>query len=255
MSSLFFTRRSPAARLRTAYRRYRSTPRHSIAGPLLLAVGIAFAGNHVAAASADQPSAAPMALTDAHSVMMLGSSRTAAMLGEFTTPTPSTLTFRAPWGGRGVATPVPERASRSIVRTAVPKPKPKVARKPRWVRPSGGPLTSPYGKRWGRMHEGLDFGAGYGSPVRAAYDGVIIAAGYDGGYGKQVRIRHAGGITTTYSHLSSILQSGGRVKAGDVVGKIGSTGASTGPHLHFEVLVGGSNVNPRPFLAARGVRI
>ncbi|HVF19364.1 MAG TPA: M23 family metallopeptidase, partial [Mycobacteriales bacterium] len=66
---------------------------------------------------------------------------------------------------------------------------------------------------------------------------------------------HAGGITTTYSHLSKFVRTGGRVKAGDVIGKIGSTGSSTGPHLHFEVLLGGANVNPRSFLAKRGVRV
>ncbi|HVF18771.1 MAG TPA: peptidoglycan DD-metalloendopeptidase family protein, partial [Mycobacteriales bacterium] len=239
MSSLFSARRSPAARLRTAYRRHRSTPRRGIAGPVVLALAIATAGHHVAAeASSDAPRAVVARAEFGNAVRLLPD-RPSALLGEPVGPPSAALRARAVWpaGARTVAEPrTPARASRATARTAVAKPRPKAVSNPRWVRPSGGPLTSPYGRRWGRMHEGLDFGAGHGSPVKAAFDGVIVGAGYEGGYGKQIRIRHAGGITTTYSHLSKFVRTGGRVKAGDVIGKIGSTGSSTGPHLHFEVL-------------------
>ncbi len=251
VSSLFSARRPPAARLRTAYRRYRATPRHGLAGPVLLALAIAGVGHQVAA-SADAD--AVPTLSGARSVAMLRNDPMTALLGEPLAPATS-LRARALYF-RGTALTAPERASRTAVRTPVAKPKPKPkARAPRWFRPSGGPLTSPYGMRWGRMHRGLDFGAGYGSPIRAAFDGVIIAAGYENGYGKQIRIRHAGGVVTSYSHMSSFVRTGGRVQAGDVIGKVGSTGSSTGPHLHFEVLVGGANVNPRPFLKAHGIRV
>ena len=255
MSSLFAARRSPAARLRSAYRRYRATPKHSIAGPVVLALALAGAGHQVAAGA--ERSDAPVSVQNLGSVVSLRTDRASALLGEpISTPTGG-LRARAVWrGGNLLAARTPARATRSVARTAVAKPKPKVVRKPRWVRPSGGPLTSPYGSRWGRMHRGLDFGARQGSPIRAAFDGVITFAAFDGGgYGKQIRIRHAGGVVTTYSHMSSFVRTGGRVKAGDVIGKVGSTGSSTGPHLHFEVLVRGVNVNPRPFLAARGVRV
>lgn len=257
VSSLFSARRSPLARLHGAYRRHRAAPHRGLTRPLLLAIGIAAAGHQVAAAArpVDARTASvalnSAASTNSSATVML-SDRTALRLGE------PAVQPRHYWGaapaGATLVRP-PARASRSVVRRPVVKAKPKlVVAKARWVRPSGGPLTSPYGRRWGRMHEGLDFGAGYGSPVRAAFDGVVVFASWDSGYGKQIRIRHSGGIVTTYSHLSRFVVTGGRVSAGDVIGKIGSTGNSTGPHLHFEVLVGGTNVNPRPFLAKRGVR-
>ncbi|HVF05841.1 MAG TPA: M23 family metallopeptidase [Frankiaceae bacterium] len=140
------------------------------------------------------------------------------------------------------------RASRSTARKPIAKPK--------WVRPSGGPLTSRYGPRWGRMHRGLDFGASYGSPIYAATSGVVSFAGPEGGYGRLVTIRHAGGVTTAYGHMSRfVVRRGQRVKAGQVIAYVGSAGRSTGPHLHFEVRVGSSYINPLPFLRARKVWI
>jgi murein DD-endopeptidase MepM/ murein hydrolase activator NlpD len=140
----------------------------------------------------------------------------------------------------------PKRASRSRARKAIARPA--------WVRPSGGPLTSRYGMRWGRMHRGLDFGAAYGSPIYAASSGVVSFAGAQGGYGRLVTIRHAGGVTTAYGHMSRIaVRQGQRVKAGQVIAYVGSAGRSTGPHQHFEVRVGSSYLNPLPFLRARHV--
>ena len=254
-----FVRHSYAGRLRAAYRRHRATPHRGLTAPLVLATSLAV-GGHFAAARAEAPG--PAAPVD--SAVFLAARpdhRLQTLLGEAT----DVAAPARPLGGSVFARTL-DRASRSEARVAVApaatRPKPKPARKPapprkpRWARPTGGPLTSPFGSRWGRMHNGLDFGAPYGSPVRAAFDGVITFAAFDaGGYGKQVRIRHANGVVTTYSHMSKIVVTGGRVKAGQVVGRIGSTGNSTGPHLHFEVLVGGANVNPRPFLAARGVRV
>ena len=140
------------------------------------------------------------------------------------------------------------RASRSTARKAIARPT--------WVRPSGGPLTSRYGPRWGRMHRGLDFGARYGSPIYAATSGVVSYAGPQGGYGRLVTIRHAGGVTTAYGHMSRIVvRQGQRVKTGQVIAYVGSAGRSTGPHLHFEVRVGSSYLNPLPFLRARRVYV
>ena len=117
--------------------------------------------------------------------------------------------------------------------------------------PVSGRITSYFGYRrhpilrYMRFHGGVDFGAGWGSPIVAAADGQVVRAGWAGGYGRQVRIAHAGGLTTSYSHMSSIVaESGGYVHAGQIIGYVGSSGLSTGPHLHYEVTRDGERVNP-----------
>lgn len=111
--------------------------------------------------------------------------------------------------------------------------------------PVGGKITSSYGKRWGRMHTGIDIDGYTGQPVGAAAAGVVTAAGRDGAYGNMVTIKHSNGLVTRYAHLSKIeVSTGQHVDKGDLIGKVGSTGRSTGPHLHFEVLSGGSFKNP-----------
>lgn len=123
-----------------------------------------------------------------------------------------------------------------------------------FVRPAGGPLTSPFGRRWGRLHAGIDFGAAFGSPVRAVAAGTVTESGFDaGGYGNFVHVTHADGTMTSYNHMSRVLRASGPVQAGDVLGLIGSTGHSTGPHLHFEVRIGGTPVDPRPWLRGHGI--
>lgn len=101
------------------------------------------------------------------------------------------------------------------------------------------------------MHSGLDFAAGYGSPVHAAANGRISFVGTKSGYGKVVEITHGNGMMTRYAHLSGFRATVGQeVEAGNVIGAIGSSGRSTGPHLHFEVRINDRAVNPRPFLEA-----
>jgi murein DD-endopeptidase MepM/ murein hydrolase activator NlpD len=117
----------------------------------------------------------------------------------------------------------------------------------RW--PTGGPVTSEFGYRWGRLHAGLDIGAGTGAPIRAAKSGTVIFSGVQGGYGNVVIIEHGGGLTTLYAHMSRRgVSDGAEVSTGDYIGAVGSTGQSTGPHLHFETRVGGSPQNPRRYL-------
>jgi murein DD-endopeptidase MepM/ murein hydrolase activator NlpD len=97
-----------------------------------------------------------------------------------------------------------------------------------------------------RMHGGLDFGGGYGAPIYAVTDGRVRFAGRNGGYGNQVRLTHPNGLSSSYSHMSrAAVRSGQRVKRGQVIGYIGSTGLSTGPHLHYELFQGGRRVDPR----------
>ncbi|MDB5668056.1 MAG: family metallopeptidase [Alphaproteobacteria bacterium] len=118
-------------------------------------------------------------------------------------------------------------------------------------RPVPGSVSSNFGMRrhpilgYSRMHKGMDFRAGYGTPILAATDGRVTRAGWAGGYGKQVRISHPGGLTTSYSHMSRIVaQPGSPVKQGQLIGYVGSTGLSTGPHLHYELYRNGVPVNP-----------
>ena len=95
--------------------------------------------------------------------------------------------------------------------------------------------------RFARMHRGIDFGASRGSPILAAADGQVTRAGWAGGYGRQVRIAHGGGLATSYSHMSQIVaEPGSFVRQGQLIGYVGSSGLSTGPHLHYEVYRGGA---------------
>ena len=115
------------------------------------------------------------------------------------------------------------------------------------VWPVAGPVTSGFGWRWGRMHEGIDIGAPYGASVVASASGTVVHAGWMGGYGNLVVVDHGGGLSTAYAHLSSIA-AGGAVGQGQVVGYIGCTGHCFGPHLHFEVRVNGGAVDPLGYL-------
>ncbi|MCA0044604.1 M23 family metallopeptidase [Celeribacter litoreus] len=111
--------------------------------------------------------------------------------------------------------------------------------------------TSGFGPRWGRMHEGTDFAAAYGTPIYATADGVVTFAGWQSGYGRLVKIQHEFGIETRYAHQSQILvKVGQRVSRGDQIGAMGNSGRSTGTHLHYEVRVGGKAVNPMTYIKA-----
>ena len=118
-----------------------------------------------------------------------------------------------------------------------------------FIWPASGTLTSNFGWRWGRMHEGIDIGAATGTPISASAAGTVIVAGWNGGYGNLVVIDHGGGVSTAYGHQSAIHVSVGQsVGQGTVIGAVGSTGNSTGPHLHFEVRINGSATDPLPYL-------
>jgi peptidoglycan hydrolase-like protein with peptidoglycan-binding domain len=116
-------------------------------------------------------------------------------------------------------------------------------------RPIEAPVGDPYGPRGDGWHPGIDFPAPRGTPVYAAASGTVEQAGYNDGYGKSVLIRDAGGVETRYAHFSRILVRAGQfVGAGTPIGRVGSTGFATGPHLHFEIIVRGANVDPAPAL-------
>ncbi|MEM9926848.1 MAG: peptidoglycan DD-metalloendopeptidase family protein [Cyanobacteria bacterium P01_D01_bin.50] len=123
-----------------------------------------------------------------------------------------------------------------------------------FIWPAKGVFTSGFGPRWGRMHKGIDIAAPTGTPINAAADGIVVSAGWNrGGYGKLVDIRHPDGTLTRYAHNSKILvRKGQQVQQGQRISLMGSTGFSTGPHLHFEIRKGGTKaVNPVAFLPPR----
>ena len=115
--------------------------------------------------------------------------------------------------------------------------------------PLRGPVTSEYGPRWGRMHEGMDISASSGTPIRAAKGGEVIFVGQQGGYGNMTLIDHGGGFVTAYPHQSRFgTTEGASVAQGQVIGFVGCTGSCTGPHLHFETRINGAAQNPRRYL-------
>lgn len=128
----------------------------------------------------------------------------------------------------------------------------------------GARISSGFGNRrhpilgYNKMHTGTDFAAPTGTPIYAAGNGTVVQAGWHGGYGKYVKIRHANGYETAYAHMSRIskgIKPGARVSQGQTIGRVGSTGRSTGPHLHYEVLVRGKKVNPMTIRVPTGRKL
>jgi murein DD-endopeptidase MepM/ murein hydrolase activator NlpD len=128
---------------------------------------------------------------------------------------------------------------------------------PLFVMPTKGIFTSGFGYRWGVLHAGIDLANSIGTPIHAVSDGVVIDAGPTAGYGMWVKLRHADGTVTLYGHVNTtMVRVGQRVMAGDQIATMGNRGNSTGPHLHFEVLLGGSQrTDPVPWLAKRGLSV
>ena len=117
--------------------------------------------------------------------------------------------------------------------------------------PAAGFVSSPYGLRFNgtEFHQGIDIAADMGTPIVATADGVVTAAGWNGGYGNMVDVDHGGGIVTRYGHASAVAVTvGQQVRRGEVIAYVGSTGRSTGPHVHYEVRVDGQPVNPAGYL-------
>lgn len=154
---------------------------------------------------------------------------------------------------------VPDAPDTTVIEEQAPAPDATPIAAIAFGRPIDGyPVVSPFGERqlpWegaGRLHAGVDIAAPYGSPVFAAADGVVVGTGVSGGYGRFVQLRHAGGLTSFYAHLSTWsarLAPGAMVAAGEQIGQVGSTGSSTGAHLHFEIRdAGGRPLNPEFFV-------
>lgn len=121
---------------------------------------------------------------------------------------------------------------------------------------SNGRLTSPFGRRWGKNHDGIDIAAPRGTSIHAARAGRVIYAGNAiSGYGNMIVVNHGGSFRTVYAHnKKNLVRRGDNVRQGQVIGLVGSTGKSSGPHVHFEVRQGSKPYNPMHFIAQKGVR-
>ncbi len=150
-----------------------------------------------------------------------------------------------------------EEQARGVAYAAERAAREALLQRPLYVLPTHGVFTSGFGYRWGALHAGVDLAAPIGTPIYAASDGVVIDAGPTAGYGAWVKLRHADGTVTLYGHINTWdVQIGQRVFAGDQIATVGNRGYSTGPHCHFEVLLGGTNrIDPVPWLASRGISV
>ncbi|BCJ28130.1 M23 family metallopeptidase [Actinocatenispora sera] len=232
-------------------RRFRSTGRHhlpprrgrralTVAATLTVAsalgAGAAYAATeHPTGPPTGAPASAAPATADRQRVAQQRASR-----GRARTASPSASASRS-------ATPSP-----SPSRSATAKPKPV-----EWVLPVHGyTVTSQFGARWGTNHPGIDLAVGTGTPVYAAHAGTVTLAGWDGGYGNGVEIDDGAGLSTVYGHNSSVAVSAGQhVTRGQLIAYSGSTGDSTGPHVHFELRRDGVAFDPVPYLRARGLNL
>lgn len=148
-----------------------------------------------------------------------------------------------------------DQLSKAVVHSEEVAAADRAARLPVTVKPAEGAFTSPFGPRWGTMHNGIDIANANGTPILAVEDGVVIDAGPAQGYGLWIRIQHEDGAVSLYGHMQSLdVSVGQHVTAGQRIAGMGNLGFSTGTHLHFEIHPDGTNpVDPVPWLAARGV--
>lgn len=233
----------------------RPRTRYLVAGATIL-VGLGLTGVTVVAGPDDAPAPAAVALDAAERTEAAGRADRAARA-------PATPDVTTPASSPTSAAPSPRRTTSPkppATRKPTPRPTRSATAKPKaaWVHPMpGAEITSCYGQRWGTLHAGIDLALPAGTPVRAAAAGTVVKAGDAGdGYGISVFVDHGNGHLTHYAHLSgSTVSVGAKVNAGTTIGREGSTGDSTGPHLHFEVHQGGmwNQIDPAPFMRARGV--
>ena len=226
---------------------HRREPTSAARGRLLIsamAAGAAAAAAHTATSHADTPKTEPV-LTASSSVLTgVGNSESRGVQVIAAEPAANVAVHNEELA-KGAAF-AQERAQREAR-----------LQQPLYVMPTKGIFTSNFGYRWGVLHAGIDLANSIGTPILAVSDGVVIDAGPTAGYGMWVKLRHADGTVTLYGHINSALVSVGQsVMSGDQIATMGNRGNSTGPHLHFEVLLGGTErIDPVPWLAKRGLYV
>ncbi|MFF3851622.1 M23 family metallopeptidase [Micromonospora sp. NPDC002575] len=223
-------------------------------------LGLGLAGAAVATtAGDDDPAPATVAVDSPARAEAAARADRAARESASPAASPSTV---SPSPSSASPSPTAKKATAKPKPKPTPKPTPKKTSKPTpaWVIPmAGATITSCYGPRGGALHAGIDFAMPAGTPIHAAAAGTVVKAGDVGdGYGISVFVDHGNGYLTHYAHQSrTAVGVGDKVKAGQVIGYEGSTGDSTGPHLHFEVHQGQmwNQIDPAPFLRARGIDV
>ncbi|MFC8846979.1 MULTISPECIES: M23 family metallopeptidase [unclassified Micromonospora] len=226
-------------------------------------VGLGLAGAAVATTADDEPAPATVAVDAPARAEAAARADRAARESASPAASPSTgPTAVSPSPSSASPSPTAKKATTKPKPKPTPKPAPKKTSKPAptWVIPmAGATITSCYGPRGGVLHAGIDFAMPAGTPIHAAAAGTVVKAGDVGdGYGISVFVDHGNGYLTHYAHQSrTAVGVGDKVKAGQVIGYEGSTGDSTGPHLHFEVHQGQmwNQIDPAPFLRARGIDV
>ncbi|MER7458178.1 peptidoglycan DD-metalloendopeptidase family protein [Micromonospora sp. NPDC126480] len=237
------------------HRRRASTRTRLLVTAAVAVAGLGLGGVAVAAAGTDDDGTPPAAAEFDAQARAEAASRADRSARDSATPTPA-----SPSPSVSASPTAKPTASAKPKATTKPKPKKTTKPKPTWVNPmKGATITSCYGPRWGVLHAGIDFAMPAGTPVRAAFGGTVEKAGDVGdGYGISVVVNHGNGYLTHYAHLSTAkVGVGDKVAAGETIGLEGSTGDSTGPHLHFEVHQGQlwNQIDPAPFLRARGIDV
>jgi murein DD-endopeptidase MepM/ murein hydrolase activator NlpD len=220
-----------------------------------LLAGIGVAGFSAATAGAHPASHTPTAMdVQAHAQTPVSAQQTPLTPTSAATSSPEpSISAATPTG-----TPEPSTAPLGYAR-AQQKERPVVVVEAKWVHPMpGAAVTSCFGQRWGRLHAGVDLASPSGTPIRAAGAGTVVLAGVEGGYGNAVLVDHGNGYLTHYGHMSAIVvKVGQKVATGEQIGNEGSTGHSTGPHLHFEVHKGTykNPIEPTAWMHEHGVDI
>ncbi len=227
---------------------HRRQPTSAARGRLLIsamAAGAAAAAAHSATGHADTPKTEPVLTANASSLTGGSGANTTRGAEVIAVQPVASAAFHNQELAKGVAF-ANDRAQREAR-----------LQQPLYVMPTKGIFTSNFGYRWGVLHAGIDLANSIGTPIYAVSDGVVIDAGPTAGYGMWVKLRHADGTVTLYGHVNTTLVSvGERVMAGDQIATMGNRGNSTGPHLHFEVLQGGTErIDPVPWLAKRGLMV
>lgn len=273
---------SKQSRARHAAPRDPSRTRAVLPGVLLVAAGTAFAGLAVMPTAAAEPAprvtvAEALAPVELPPVRLAAAPANVALMDALqkgsdvaNTPPPPAPAQPPPPPPPPPAPALPPPAAPPVVAPAEPVPARAPAKASRdrsaspvetagggdFARPGDGRMTSGFGRRWGRLHGGIDLAAGTGSPIRAVTHATVLSAGTEGGYGNCVRLLHGDGTVSLYGHLSSLMvRKGDKVKAGQQIGREGNTGQSTGPHLHFEIRINDAQINPLPWLTKHGVKI
>jgi murein DD-endopeptidase MepM/ murein hydrolase activator NlpD len=227
-----------------------------VAAVAMGAFAAATAGQSLKGADPQQQSPDVQPLADsknASAAIGIGGDSSAAAPSFLTVAKPTVQTYGAPVEAQKIA------ASDKIVNARAAKLAAEIAEKkrPKFVAPTEGRLTSGFGARWGTTHYGIDIANSLGTPIVAAADGVVIEAGPASGFGLWVQVQHADGTITVYGHMDSFsVYEGQEVKAGEQIARMGNQGESTGTHLHFEVWdPDGVKLDPLPWLADHGVSL